>query len=131
VQFNCGKCFQCPGYSIPRKFRCDGVNNCGDNSDEEGCPTSYTDDLEEDETREAELLSQIAQLEQKLSEAELMKQEAQNQLKQVQAQSEESSESALRLGDPLQSTIKDEKLQLENEVSNLKEELDELKNTLK
>ena len=31
-------CFQCPGYDIPRKFRCDGINNCGDNSDEEGCP---------------------------------------------------------------------------------------------
>ena len=42
VQFNFSKCFECPGYSIPRKFRCDAVNNCGDNSDEEGCPTSNT-----------------------------------------------------------------------------------------
>ena len=40
VQFHHSKCFECPGYSIPRKFRCDAVNNCGDNSDEEGCPTS-------------------------------------------------------------------------------------------
>ena len=42
LQLNFGKCFECPGYSIPRKFRCDAVNNCGDNSDEEGCPTTYT-----------------------------------------------------------------------------------------
>ena len=33
-------CFQCPGYTIPRKFICDGINNCGDNSDEEGCPNT-------------------------------------------------------------------------------------------
>ena len=35
--FYCG-CFQCPGYDIPKKFRCDAINNCGDNSDEEDCP---------------------------------------------------------------------------------------------
>jgi len=169
VQFNRSKCFECPGYSIPRKFRCDAVNNCGDNSDEEGCPTSNTDYLDEDETREAELLSQIAeleqklleaelpkkearirsslgilrnssqkekdevdkselesqivQLEQKLSEAELTKQEALNQLGQVQAKFEESSASAILL--------KEEKLQVENEVADLKKELNELENTIK
>ena len=32
------KFWECRGYDIPRKFRCNGVNNCGDNSDEEGCP---------------------------------------------------------------------------------------------
>ena len=42
VQLKLTKCYQCPGYSIPRKFRCDGINNCGDNSDEEGCPTLFT-----------------------------------------------------------------------------------------
>ena len=30
--------FQCPGYDIPRKFRCDAIDNCGNNADEEGCP---------------------------------------------------------------------------------------------
>ena len=38
IQFSYSLCFQCPGYDIPRKFRCDAINNCGDNSDEEGCP---------------------------------------------------------------------------------------------
>ena len=41
VQLKDSKCFQCPDYTIPRKDRCDGINNCGDNSDEEGCPNSY------------------------------------------------------------------------------------------
>ena len=30
--------FQCPGYEIPLKHKCDGINNCGDNSDEKDCP---------------------------------------------------------------------------------------------
>ena len=30
--------FKCPGYDIPRKFRCDAIDNCGDNSDEKDCP---------------------------------------------------------------------------------------------
>merc|ERR1711997_1155723 len=79
VAFDCSKCFQCPDYIIPRKDRCDGINNCGDNSDEEGCPNSQFFE-EEDETIEDELLSQIAELEKKLSEAELAKQDAENQL---------------------------------------------------
>ena len=30
--------FQCPGYEIPLKYKCDGINNCEDNSDEKDCP---------------------------------------------------------------------------------------------
>jgi len=32
-----GDFFQCSWGSIPISLRCDGTNNCGDNSDEEGC----------------------------------------------------------------------------------------------
>merc|ERR1712223_509264 len=41
MQLSNSICFQCPGYDIPRKFRCDGLNNCGDNSDEDGCPAGF------------------------------------------------------------------------------------------
>ena len=33
--------FQCPGFIIPSHLQCDGINNCGDNSDEENCPTGF------------------------------------------------------------------------------------------
>ena len=44
MQLSSTICFQCPGYNIPRKFKCDGLNNCGDNSDENECapPTTST-----------------------------------------------------------------------------------------
>ena len=29
--------FQCSWGDIPITFQCDGINNCGDNSDEENC----------------------------------------------------------------------------------------------
>ena len=32
-----GYTFQCPWGQIPFSLRCDGTNNCGDNSDEDGC----------------------------------------------------------------------------------------------
>jgi len=45
MQLSSTICFQCPGYNIPRKFKCDGLNNCGDNSDEENCPAGTDDNL--------------------------------------------------------------------------------------
>ena len=45
LQINSSQSFQCPGYEIPRKFRCDGINNCGDNSDEDGCPNFFAGKL--------------------------------------------------------------------------------------
>merc|ERR1711976_427956 len=121
VQFRHSKCFECPGYSIPRKFRCDAVNNCGDNSDEEGCPTSNADFLDEDESREDELLQKIAELEQKLLETEVPK-------KVAQVKSEEPI--VLRLGVPkLNSTQKrkdeTEKSELKSQIKQLEEKLSE------
>ena len=34
------KVYTCPeGYEIPFKLVCDGINHCGDNTDEENCPS--------------------------------------------------------------------------------------------
>jgi len=121
VQFHHSKCFECPGYSIPRKFRCDAVNNCGDNSDEEGCPTSNADFLDEDESREDELLQKIAELEQKLLETEVP-------IKVARVKSEDPI--VLRLGVPkLNSTQKgkdeSEKSELKSQIKKLEEKLSE------
>ena len=79
----------------------------------------FLDQSEEIKTSETELKTQIVKLEHHLSESELARTAAQNQFEQVQAKLEEFSKIHEE-----NSNLKVEKIQLENEVSKLREALD-------